>query len=150
MMKTLIAPLVAASLAFTPMAAAPAQAGSDDVAKSLAGLALLAIIGSAIAADQAGASTVKHPPKYQPPKVVHPPRVATPPRPVVKRKLPAKCREVLRHGGKQTVFYGKACLEQNMRAASRLPNRCKTVVSVFGRKRQAYTASCLRRAGWST
>lgn len=149
MFKTLIAPVVAASLAFTPMAATPARAGDDDVAKALAGIALLAIIGSAVASDGRAPATVTHPPKYHPPQY-HPPKPVTPPRPVLKRKLPAQCREVLRHGGQQRTYYGKACLERTLNRVARLPDNCRTVVNVFGRNRQVYLGSCLRRAGWTT
>ena len=47
--RTFIAAILAAALAITGMTSVPARAGDDDIAKWIAGVAALAIIGAAIA-----------------------------------------------------------------------------------------------------
>lgn len=48
MLRPLLAPVLAAALALSPVAAAPARADGEDLAKVLAGLATLYIIGRAV------------------------------------------------------------------------------------------------------
>lgn len=133
MLKVLSIPLLSTALALSPMAATPARA-NDDLGKILAGVALLAIIGSAVSNSQASSP---------PPAPAHPPRGHA-----AKRPLPQECRHDVRDRGRTITVYGKQCLQRNVRGRVRLPDICEREMSVFGRDRDVYTAHCLRRHGW--
>jgi hypothetical protein len=138
MFKPLAAPLLAGAIALSPIGAAPARA-DGDLGKVVAGIALLAIIGTALQ-DRADAAPapVHHPhpaPGYGPGYGYTPP-------------LPAQCKETIREHGRDVTIYGKACLKQHMRRAEWLPGQCERKVEIFGNPRSVYGAQCLRRLGW--
>ncbi|RBI76993.1 hypothetical protein DQW77_03110 [Roseovarius sp. TE539] len=60
MPRNFIAIILAAAVAVTSLSAAPARAGSDDFARALAGVAAVAIIGSAIANNNRDGHVSRH------------------------------------------------------------------------------------------
>jgi len=140
MLKFLTVPLLALTMALAPVGAAPARANStsnSDVAKVLAGVALLAFLAAA-------ANSAKAKPAPVPARPVHP----VPPG-LAKRDLPAQCRERIHERGHDSIVYGKRCLQQHYRLVHHLPRACEDTVTVFGRSFEVYRAQCLRRYGWT-
>ena len=144
----ILGPILAGSLALTTLSAAPAQAGSDDAAKVLFGIAALTILGAAIAdSNKASAAPV---PVHRAPPVAHPVHPYKPnhaPQ-VIKRRLPAQCQHTVRVNGKTRNVYGKDCLQRQGPHFVRLPQSCERTFQVYGRPRQVYMVNCLRDHGW--
>lgn len=161
MTRFLILALTSATLAFSPMTAPAAQANDRETARLLAGLAVLGIIGVAIADDK----KKKKKKKREQAKVYRDqiePRYHDTLRNDFerhrddrhygkkdrRRALPDDClhrvetRRGLRH------VYGKQCLKRSYRHVSRLPDHCERTVYAYGREHSVYGARCLRRDGW--
>lgn len=145
-----LAPVLAASLAFSTLAAAPAQASETDTAKVLLGLTALTIIGAAIADNNSHAPAPQHVHRPPPPVVRPAPPVVRPyvPPRVVKRPLPAQCRQTVSVNGKKRTLYAKPCLQRSLHTISQLPRSCERTVRSHGRTLQVYYANCLREHGW--
>jgi hypothetical protein len=163
-MRRFIATLAAGATAFalmTAAAAVPARAsGSDDLAKALAAVAAIAIIGAAVNDNRKDKAKVHIP--HQPPQVVHGrnrnghhwgaparPRHGTPhrghkPRAVT---LPANCAVQMggRHGP-QTAYLAR-CLDR-AGIDRNLPRRCEIPVRLRGQRTTAYDQNCLIGAGF--
>lgn len=141
MTKKLMTLLLSASLAVTSITATPARA-NEDVGKVLAGIAALAIIGTAVN---------KHKHRKEEKRVTRkaPSQnwAPVPQRRNVKR-APQKClRNIWTHRGNREVF-GARCMIQN--STAQLPSRCLRQVKVKQGPSQFYSKQCLRQNGWRT
>lgn len=145
MYKKFIAAISAASLTISLFAgAAPARADADDVAKALAGIAAIAIIGKAISdnnkrkQDHVTRNSHHHNPA---------------PRPVPQRfsryDLPGHCLVDLNLGRQGAVrMFSKRCLQQNYRFSHDLPNVCEQRFWTDRGTRRGYSPRCLRESGY--
>lgn len=157
MLKSMTAAITALSLTFATMTPAYAQGlDREDVGKLIIGLAAAAVIGSAIEQNRNRAEP------------------ATPARNNQhwnginrnngwsdlnrqeersrqnRRTLPYTClRRVETRFGTQRMF-GKRCLENNYRFASRLPDRCAVRVWTSDGPRNGFDPLCLREQGYRT
>ena len=162
MYRKFIGTVAAASLAITAFGAAPARADDEDVARALAALLGIAVVGAIINKSQKDDHVVtRHQPRhvYNPPKPRHVaprPRNIKPhvqPRPlpdrVNRRLLPGKCLRTFetRRGAVRRGF-GNRCLQNNYRFAHRLPAACRITVRSRQGHRTYYKARCLRDQGY--
>jgi hypothetical protein len=157
----------AASIAITALGATPAQADEDDLAKALAVIAGIAIIGKVIHDKKKRDQQVtRHDnvPLYSEPRPRHPhvqprhphvqpyghPHVQPRPLPrqVDRRLLPPQCfRSYDTRRGTVRVF-GTRCLKQNYRFANRLPQHCLVSFKGHAGRQTGYDARCLRDQGY--
>lgn len=163
-MRRFIATLAAGATAFalmTAAAAVPARAsGSDDLAKALAAVAAIAIIGAAVndnRKDKAQAHAPQHPPQHaqgryrevdpwdEPTRRHHDkPQHGYKARAVT---LPANCAvEVGGRHGVQTAYIGR-CLQRSG-IERNLPRRCELPVRLRGQRVAAYDQNCMIGAGF--
>lgn len=147
MKNTFIASVLSIALAATSFTAAPARA-DEDVAKVIAGLALLGII----------AHSAKKERRHDPAPVMrrshrHGGHVGTLPRRGHKvsprrhaKVAPRNCqRSQWTHRGERTV-YGARCLQRN--AQAKLPRNCLRQARTNSGPQFFYTRRCLRDHGW--
>ena len=168
MTRKFISTLCAAAVAVTSLSAAPAHAeDNNDLARALAAVLGVAIIGKIIHEsnkDDDHRVTRRHDP--QPQYRVPPPRkVDRAPHRVQPRDLPRRVkRDTHRRADRKllpgqclrsfdtrrgtVVMFGKRCLENNYRFASRLPQFCAQRVKTRNGKRRGYDARCLRQDGY--
>lgn len=145
MHRYFIGSIVSATVAVTAFAAAPARASDHDLARALAGLAALAIIGKAIHDRNEKDRVSKN--------YVEPPRHRIKPRPlpnrVARKNLPGECLREIRsnHGHSRRVLSAR-CLERNYRYSNDLPRSCARQVETQRGWRWAYGARCLRHNGY--
>ena len=144
MHRKFIALVIGATVAITSLsAAAPARADSEDLARALAGIAALAIIGKAIHDRRKDDDVVTRRTGRGP--IIEPRPL---PRRVARRALPAQC---LRHAetdrGPRRVF-GARCLERHYRHAHTLPRDCGRRVWTHRGWRYGYGVRCLRNRGY--
>ncbi len=160
--KIAIAGLTALSLTLTPISATAAPDG-EDIAKTLAGLAVLGIIASA-------ASDRKDKNRARSNQVYHDPYASIEgnrSRDVIdgdlrrwkdgRRKgkrfarhapLPGHCALTLTTARHDRTVFGSRCLQRNYAFASKLPRDCRLKVRTDRGLRTVYGARCLRRNGW--
>ena len=148
MFRTIAAATLSAAVAFSPMAATPAQAdNSRDLVAILAGAATLIIIGAAVSRDRR--SKTPPPAVHVPPKPPVYPR-PSPPKPVYphhNKTVDSRClRSVQTRSGWQNLFL-RSCLQRTMNI-SRLPGQCSTRVHGKGNGLEGYDPRCLRNHGW--
>ncbi len=142
MTKRLIATLLAASLALTSVAAAPARAAdSGEIGRFLLGAGTLFIIGSAIANSD---RRYRDSDRYVNRRDFGPAHRVKPRRKVV----PSACLRFNRWDNGPRRFFGKRCLRNNMRHFGRLPGGCQRTVWTHNGRRTVFAARCLRRNGW--
>lgn len=151
MHRKFIALIITVAVAVTGLTA-PARADTDDIAKVLAGIAALAIIGKAISDHNDDDRTVtRHvyqtPPRYQP----VPPRYVTPrpvPPAVSRYNLPRHCLRsyAINRGTIRLVEAG--CLNRNYRHARSLPYACQYQFSDRRGRHTGYEPVCLRERGY--
>ncbi|WP_243611778.1 hypothetical protein [Shimia aestuarii] len=138
-----LAAVLAASIAMTGFAAAPARAAdSGDAAKIAAGLAALFIIGKALEDNDRDYVHRRHG-GYNP----NHNRYRNPHH--ARKNLPAKCRFVFntRHG--RVPMMGQNCLVKNYGKINHLPNHCRiNVKTKKGLMRYGYKPHCLRNNGY--
>ncbi len=142
--RKFIAFVLATSLAITGFSAAPARA-DEDVAKIIAGLAVLGLLGAAINRDRHRSDYVARAPTN--PVIVHPQPRPLPPR-VARYDLPGKC---LRNfpafrGGRNLM--GQKCLQKHYRHARALPQQCRVTFWNGRRHKNAFKPRCLRQNGY--
>lgn len=140
MKRSIIASLMALSLAVTPMAAAPARAANDDLGRTLAGVITFMIFAHALDDTLSGknrkATTSR---RYTP----------APSRVYRQFYLPARCYFRINTPRGPRAVYGKTCLQEFMYHAERLPRACERTVHVrYGRSAKVYDAQCLRQRGY--
>jgi len=158
--KLALSGATALSLALTPMSAQAAPDG-EDVAKTLAGLAVLGIIAS-IASDRNNSrsstttATTNRLGSINGPRgqrvidgeISRPNNTSDPKRKYKRVRLPDNCVRILRTSNGNRTVYGQRCLNRNYMFASQLPERCERQVRTNGRVRTFYMARCLDRLGW--
>jgi hypothetical protein len=165
--RPLLASLLAACLALTPLGAQRAEAQAttnDQLSQLLAGAATLAILGLAWKADKDHdrKTQVQRAPSY-PHRFDNPPRYRdrTPypayrhghaPRKeyrnAYRKIVPSGClREIPTSHGVER-FFARPCLEQSMRNASQLPRDCARVFRGYRGPVTGYVPGCLHRYGW--
>lgn len=145
MHRYFIAAVIAMTVAITGFAAAPARADTDDLAKALAGIAALAIIGKAIN-DRNDRDHVTHNQHIYRPHTLHPKPL---PQRVHRYALPERCiRQLETHRGQTRKVFGARCLERHYRHANRLPRNCARQIETHRGWRWVYGARCLRENGY--
>ena len=164
MKRQIIATILAAALSVTSINVGTAQAGDRDAVRFIVGATALAIIGSALAAEQrrnAHASTqgTHQPPQYKPPhhkqpqytQPHHKPRYDQYPqhnRPKAKQRrvsVPRYCLMTVRGHSGWTEGYAVRCAQRSTRAT--LPSDCVRRNFAQG-PRLFYAPQCLRRNGF--
>lgn len=133
--KTLMAGVLATSLALTSLSPTTASAAMSDE-DAIAGILTLLLLGAAI-----------HNRRDRDP--------APAPQPDVTdnwRVLPANCiRDVTRRNGNTIRMFGQRCLNNNYNHVNRLPDQCHVRVrNQNNQVRQGYRVRCLRREGFRT
>lgn len=144
MHRYFIAAVVTATVIITGFTAVPARAGNDDLAKALAGIAALAIIGKVIH-DRKDRDQVTRAPQihYQQPIKPRP----LPDR-VSRKALPQQCLRQAETGHGVVRVFGARCLENSYRFTNQLPQSCALQVHTQRGWRWAYGARCLRDNGY--
>ncbi|MEM6891530.1 MAG: hypothetical protein AAF636_25920 [Pseudomonadota bacterium] len=161
--KLMLSGFTAVSLSLTPI---PATAGPDgeDLAKALAGFAVIGLIASA-ANDrkkkrQAEASSsilgspfrsIENPnsPRIIGGEIRRPRSHNGNIRNVFRRApLPDRCLRIVSTVRGDRAVYGARCLSRNYVYSNRLPDRCELQIRTQNRIRNAYGVRCLRRDGW--
>lgn len=143
MTRQFIAALLSLSLAMTAMTTAPARA-DEDVAKIIAGLAVLGILSQVVKKNREKDQVVTRRDADVRPFTRHE-------RPHYKKQrhqkvAPQRClREQWTHRGTRNV-YGARCMENNARAA--LPRECLRRAETRQGMRRFYAPRCLRQNGW--
>ncbi len=142
-----LAATLAASVAFSPLAAAPARA--DQTTDAIAAAAILGLLGLGIVSNM-GASN--------PQVTVNPPAPARQPthrqpfnqRRIDPRKaLPARCEFTIHRGHDRGTYFDRRCLKRKFDFWGYLPDRCETSVTPPYRARgRSYDAHCLSRFGY--
>lgn len=136
---------LAASLALSPVATKPAQAGNEEL--FIAGAIGTVLLGT-IAAAQLNNNSSGHVRVYTPPK--HGGHHGHKPRDHVQRRtaVPSGC--IVRAGGRHRTYYGVRCVHRHYPAAHRLPTYCMTTIidRSRGTRQNLYDGSCLQRAGF--
>ncbi|MCR9127859.1 MAG: hypothetical protein NXH82_17315 [Rhodobacteraceae bacterium] len=138
------------------VAAGPAHAGNDDLARFLAGAAALAILGAAVRDSRADPVT-RHAPQphvrpLQPPVRAHRPHAQPAPRAlprdVARYALPANClRSFDTHRGTVRLF-PQRCLWRNSVQVGALPQDCARSIQTRQGPRHGYAPRCLRQYGY--
>lgn len=154
--RPFIATIAALAVAITGFSAAPARAGDDDVAKALAVILGLAVVGTAINKRKDDRKARQHVPQHQPrahPRTVQPKHNHVQPRPLprhVNRKLlPQQCLFNLRTvRGRDIQAFGQRCLQQNYQFTNSLPQQCSRAVQTRRGTGYAYGARCLNQQGY--
>lgn len=158
--KVALSGLTALSLALTPL---PAAADSEDVAKALAGLAVLGIIAAAAndrnkrkekQTQQRVWQTVPHGHfgsieggrRVIQGEIIRPGSSNL--RQHRRAALPDRCLRIVSTSRGNRAVYGNRCLRNNFAQLNRLPERCRVQVRTDNRVRNAFAARCLRREGW--
>ncbi|WP_264211681.1 hypothetical protein [Leisingera thetidis] len=156
--RKFIALVVAASIAITGFAAAPARA-DEDVAKILGGLALLGIIGAAIKHSRDDDRVVTR--HYTPPPQSHSygghkhqghnrhgGHVKPLPPSVRRYNLPSHCLKYFPSYSRNHALVGKGCLERNYGYSKSLPQSCRVTFWNGKRHRTGYKPGCLNSHGY--
>ena len=149
--RKFIAFVLATSIAITGLSAAPARA-NEDVAKIIAGLAVLGILGAAINRDRHRnnyvARSATNPVIVQPLRPhVHPKPRPLPPR-VARYDLPGKCLRYFPAFRDGRNLMGQHCLRNNYRHVKALPQQCRVAFWNGRRHETAFKPRCLRQNGY--
>lgn len=127
----------------TAVAAAPARAGDEDVAKAIGGLLTLFVISKALENGKTTASVQTTTPKIY--RHIDKPR-ASRENPFA---IPAKCIVKVRNAdGKNYSVAKKNCLDKRPQKLAPLPRRCETQVRANRGPITAYKMNCLDRFGY--
>ena len=145
------------------VAPAPASADSNDVAKVLAGLAVIGILAK-VADDRRDRRKVNNQ-TYYPDygsvdnysgrravegelRRIDKPRRSTQ-RGYKKRPLPDRCLRVLDNNrGRDRLVYASRCLNRTYQHAKKLPDHCQRFIRTSRGTRTVYGSRCLSRDGW--
>lgn len=158
--RTFISLILASALAITGVSAAPARAGDDDIAKWIAGVAALAIIGAAIADNDRDKKQVVtrnrgynynkghghrhnynhghgHKHGYAHKQNFH------------RYKLPVQCRRDVQTRKGYIRGFGRHCLLKNYGHFNSLPHQCAVKTRDYsGNRRVVYSGRCLGQHGY--
>ncbi|TNJ46295.1 hypothetical protein [Phaeobacter sp. B1627] len=138
--RKFIALILAAAMSVTGFAAGPARADSEDIAKFIAGVAVLGIIGAAINDHKDN--------RRRPPHVDPTPRPKPLPPRVRRYDLPSQCLTSLRVRGQTHRIVGLGCLHRSYDYTRDLPNSCYTELGNREQRRRGYRPNCLRQHGY--
>lgn len=135
MHKKFITFIVASAMAITGVMSQPAQAGDDDIAKWIAGLAALAIIGAAVADNNRSKSK---------------PAYTQTPQPRQNNLLPARCRINENIHGQKIQGLSRQCLRRSNVNVQSLPRECAVKLRNRhqGRDEVIYGGRCLKSHGY--
>lgn len=157
MRRLILTPLLAATLALSPVAPAQAQLTNEQVNQIILGLVTIGAAGIAIDKlkdrrdddrkkkkkrhGSVGDHRDRYRDHYRDRDIGYDRH---------RRVLPARCAALVegRDGNARRVL-GKRCLERNMRGIHRLPGHCQRNVYAFGRERTVYGQRCLSKYGWT-
>ena len=146
MHRKFIAAVLAASVAITGFSAAPARA-DEDVAKFIAGMVALGLIGAAINDakddDRKKRKVVRDHSGYK-----HVSPVRPKPHSVRRYDLPGHCLRNARLRGEHRRVLSKNCLQRNYHYTRSLPERCEVIYERKDRYREGFRPRCLRRHGY--
>ena len=166
--KLAIAAAAAISLAAAPMAASAAP-DNEDIARTLAGLAILGIVAKAASDRKERRSSVsrdsnvdygrieddQYYDRFDDRRVIRGeidrgdyrrgPKDA---RGYKRAALPERCLLNVDTGRRDFLAYGSRCLQRNYKFARKLPQDCEWQVRTDRGIRNVYDARCLRRDGW--
>ena len=154
--RQFIATIAAVAIAITGFSAAPARAGDDDLAKALAVILGLAVVGTAINKRNDDKKARQHAPVHKPrvePHRVQPRHGHIQPRPLprhVNRKLlPQRCLFNLQtERGRNIQGFGQRCLNRHYQYTNALPQQCTRRVWTRNGWGYAYGARCLDKFGY--
>jgi hypothetical protein len=159
--RSAMAATLAAALAFTPLTAAPAQAGNDEAVGAIAAASFFALLTAGVIASAATSGRDDAPRRADAPRAHSPrdPRPGMPrpgrgrdiPRTDPRKILPEDCEFTVTHGRDRGSYYVSQCLNRNFRYAAYLPDRCEERIESWGGRRvRAYDATCLARFGYTS
>lgn len=146
--RKFISAVAGLSIAITGFAAAPARA-DEDVARALAAIVGLAIIGAAIKDardDDKARKTVRKKPVVRHRQHVTPRAL---PKRVNRKLLPQRCfRTFSNRNGQNYAAFGHRCLSNHYTHVNSLPRQC--LREAYGQRglRTVYGARCLRNQGY--
>lgn len=164
MHRKFIAFIISAAMAVTAFTA-PARADGQDVAKVLAGIAALAIIGKVINDHNDNKTVTRNvyqtppryqpvPPRYQPVPPRYqpgPPRYVTPrpvPPAVSRFNLPGHCLRAYPVNRRTLRLFDAGCLQRSYSHARSLPYACQYQFSDRRGSHTGYEPVCLRERGY--
>ncbi len=161
-MSRFTATLAAAAIALTGLTATPAAAQDRDLARFLAGAALVAIIATAASRNRAEAERPRHDRRYdnryddrydsrrenrydnrKDRRYGQPPYGNAWGRRAV---LPASCAIEVRNRGRNEMLYNPRCLERA--GIHRLPRQCERELRTNRGSRTVLSGPCLQQAGY--
>jgi hypothetical protein len=149
-MSRLTATLAAAAIALTGLTATPAVAQDRDLARFLAGAALVAIIATAASRNRAEAEAPRYDRRYgdnrrfgNDRRYGQHQRGHAWGRPAV---LPAACSIQVRNRGRNELLYNPRCLERA--GIHRLPRQCERELRTNRGSRTVLSGACLQQAGF--
>lgn len=161
MTKRFLASVLAASMAITSLSTAPARADAGEIARFVVGAGAILLLGNAIARQNRENKNARVSRRYEDPQPrvtrrhVHPApsetrrHVDPAPRNTRRMLVPSSClRENYSDYGPRR-YADERCLSRNMRDFSRLPDNCRTAIWTRKGRSAGYSASCLRRNGWT-
>ncbi len=154
--KLALTGVTALGLAMTPVSAS----ANEDLAKVLAGLAILGITAKIIDdrndRRRKSTSTVSRFDTIEGGRRVidgdlrrlDRDRGVRSPRGARKTPLPDRCLRILDTSRGDRLVYGERCLNRNYAFANKLPDRCERLVRTDRGLRTVYGSRCLARDGW--
>lgn len=156
MYRKFISTIIAASVALTAFGAAPAFADrDDDLARALAAILGVAVIGSVINDHKKKKKAHRvqrreYQPAHNPPRVrdrgyVDPKPL---PRKVRRKLLPPNCLRSFDTRRGTVRMFPRRCLERSYSFINRLPEHCATRIKTHRGKRMGWEAHCLRQSGY--
>ena len=146
--------VTALGLAVTPV---PAAADGEDIAKALAGLAILGLIAKTVddrRDRRKAASTQTHSNWFDDRRVIDGDirRIDKPRhsdrRGFKNRPLPDRCLRIVDTDRRDRLVYASRCLDRHYKHANRLPQACERLIRTPRGLREVYGVRCLRRDGW--
>lgn len=135
--RPLIALSLAAGLALSPFASAPARAHDDELAAFVAALGAMIVIGAIITDDDRHRGRI-----YTQQGFWYAPRA-----------LPESCLKSYRTRDGYEAYFSERCLRNKYSSWRSLPGRCELTLRVYdewgnSRRIDVYKPRCLRRAGY--
>jgi len=141
-----IATVLAAAVALTTLASAPARAADNgEIARFVFGAGALLMLGTALSNNNKNRHVNR---RYVEPTYNDQPRRHDNVRPRRLMVVPSACLRVNRAGQGPRRFFGRRCLRNNMQNFSALPRQCKRQIWTNRGNRIVFGARCLRNNGW--
>ena len=163
--RQFIAAVITAAIVITGFSAAPARAGQNDLAKALAALAGLAVLGAVIKTVRDDDKKARPQREVRRTEPVHrfgldernprhgrfehrevKPRPL--PRRVHRKLLPQQCLHSVADKGRRLRVFGQRCLERHYMHVKKLPRKCERRYSFERATHRGYDARCLSGKGY--